>query len=201
MTSARYALEISVERPDDAGSGGAGRVRLTARMELPAGEEFPREEVARLLRELRAEMDRAVPARSEGPPGPDRSLPELLEAYRPRQPELVELLREEGELREGEYRMLREHLASGPASRALRPTSPQLLPEPAPPTLSSPLAAAPAQAEPAGPTRPVPELLERYQIESLKQAGAVRARRQISFDEYMALKRHFGASSAAPGER
>jgi hypothetical protein len=42
----------------------------------------------------------------------------------------------------------------------------------------------------------VEELLHTYQITSLRQAGAVRARRQISFDEYMSLKRHFAASEA-----
>jgi hypothetical protein len=35
-----------------------------------------------------------------------------------------------------------------------------------------------------------------YQINSLKQAGAVRARREISFSEYMALKRHFQEAEA-----
>jgi hypothetical protein len=50
----------------------------------------------------------------------------------------------------------------------------------------------PLAAEPKlPPARPVPELLRTFQIASLRQAGAVRARRQISFAEYMALKRHF----------
>jgi hypothetical protein len=47
----------------------------------------------------------------------------------------------------------------------------------------------------------VPELLRTFQIETLRQAGAVRARRQISFEEYMALKRHFEAASAGPDGR
>ena len=39
-----------------------------------------------------------------------------------------------------------------------------------------------------------------YAVDSLKQAGAVRARREISFAEYMALKRHF-QEAEANGER
>ncbi|MHB8352389.1 MAG: hypothetical protein ACYDFT_06875 [Thermoplasmata archaeon] len=196
MPRPSYLLEISVERVEEPEGGSAPlRVRLVARLPVEADGEFPREEVGRLLREIRSEMDRAIPPKSAGPPGPDRPLRELLEAYRPRQPELIDLLRDEGELREGEYWLLKAHLAApgsvapGVAPLPLRPAE---LPAP------STLAAAPAGAEPVGPARPVVELLERYQITSIRQAGAVRARRQISFDEYMALKRHFGPSTGDP---
>jgi hypothetical protein len=46
--------------------------------------------------------------------------------------------------------------------------------------------------------RPVDELVRTYRIESIKQAGAVRARRQISYEEYMALKRHFQSEPPVP---
>ncbi len=202
MVRPPYLLEISVERiAEPEGGEAAARIRCTARWNVAADGEFPREELRHVLAEMRTEMDRAVPPHRAGPAGPDRPLPELLEAYRPRQPELVELLREEGELREGEYRLLKEHLAAtgrtgGPGAE---------MPMPAPPyrPAAAPggLAGAPAGADAAGPARPVPELLERYQITSIKQAGAVRARRQISFDEYMALKRHFGPAAGEPSGR
>lgn len=190
MPRPSYLLEICVERVEEPENGSAPlRVRLSARLPVEPDGEFPREEVDRLLREIRSGLDRAVPPRGHGPAGPDRPLPELLEAYRPRQPELIDLLRDEGELREGEYLLLKSHLA-GPGRTAPPGTAPTARAAEA--AVPASLAAAPAGAEPVGPTRPVAELLERYQIVSIRQAGAVRARRQISFDEYMALKRHFG---------
>ena len=139
------------------------------------------------------------------PPRPDRELTELVETYRPRQSELVDLLRDEGELTAVEHGRLREYLAAGttrlpdrsfedaPASAR----SPASRDGPAP-TMAPPLAAAPLESDRTPSTsRPVPVLLEQYQISSLKQAGAVRARRQISYEEYMALKRHFGGPAAA----
>jgi len=187
-------VELAVERPAN-GEVGAERVRLVARFEVPegAGGPTPRE-LGQALDQLRADLDVLV-----GPPlaaapalRPDRDLPELVDTYRPRQRELIDLLLGEGELTGGEHARLVEYLAT------VRAPSP-------PPTLSlsdAPLAAAPIAAAPIATerlpdrARSVPELLRTYQIETLRQAGAVRARRQISFEEYMALKRHFENSAS-----
>jgi hypothetical protein len=70
---------------------------------------------------------------------------------------------------------------------------------PPPSVVDRPLAAAPVGVDRSlPPARPVADLLREFGITSLKQAGAVRARRQISFAEYMALKRHF-ESGPPPG--
>ncbi len=90
-----------------------------------------------------------------------------------------------------------EYLAAG--GEPIRP-----VPPPRPSFTDQPLAAAPIVAERSlEGARSVSELRRTYQIDTLKQAGAVRARRQISFAEYMALKRHFEAeasSASAPRE-
>jgi hypothetical protein len=130
-------------------------------------------------------------------PGPGtrtgtRPLEELVETYRPRQAELVDLLREDGEISAPEAELLNGYLARlGGAA-----TPEDLLPAGIPPPTDRPIAAMPLEVDraPVVP-RPVGQLLDQYRIESLKQAGAVRARRQISFEEYMALKRHFSAAS------
>ncbi|MEM0129094.1 MAG: hypothetical protein QXG65_02865 [Thermoplasmata archaeon] len=190
MPLRRRELELSVERPLSPGdTPEAGSVRLTARFEV--GGDGPlspgSEELQAALDQLREALDRlrlpSAPAR------PDRSLEELIETYRPRQPELVDLLREEGQLTPGEHATLKAGLfgASGTAP-----------PSPAPrPTEGGAGATAPRPVPSGGRPRTVPELLETYRIESLRQAGIVRARREISFDEYMALKRHFQGSAAA----
>jgi len=68
--------------------------------------------------------------------------------------------------------------------------------------VETPLAAAPALAgRPDEGARTVAELLRLYRIDSLKQAGAVRARREISFAEYMALKRYFQEPGASAERR
>lgn len=157
------------------------RYRATSR--IPVDGEGPTpEELGRMLRSLAEELDRALPAGVPPTARPERSLTELVETYRPRQPELVDLLLEEGELTEGESQQLRRYLTD----RSL-PTEPVVT--------DRPIAAAPL-AQDRAPARPrsIAELLRTYQIESLKQAGAVRARRQISFEEYMELKRHFAAT-------
>jgi hypothetical protein len=112
-------------------------------------------------------------------PRADRAVEELLETYRPRQMELVELLHADGELTDGEYAVLRARVTERP-----------------PEVGSAPAAVAPPAPVPRSGSRSVEELLRTYQIASLRQAGAVRARRQISFDEYMSLKRHFAAAEA-----
>jgi hypothetical protein len=193
-------VELVVERPS--GPDGAGeRVRLSARFEVPEGAEGPTpQELAQALDRLRADLDVLV-----GPPlaaapalRPDRDLPELVTTYRPRQRELVDLLREEGELTETEHDLLVDYLA---VNKAPPPPS-----APVPAASEAPLAAAPIVAERLPErARSVPELLRTFQIESLRQAGAVRARRQISFEEYMSLKRHFESapegSGGSPSER
>jgi hypothetical protein len=193
VTLRRRSIELSLERP----VGGAGVARLTARFETEPGDEGPSTtDLRRALDELSLELDALA-----GPPlaaapiaGTDRSVEELVEAYRPRQRELVDLLRDEGEISAAEHDRLLEYLAS----RGARPAPPSPI---APLAADRPLAAAAVGADRSlPPARPVPELLREYGITSLRQAGAVRARRQISFAEYMALKRHFeGAPATGAG--
>lgn len=192
-------FELSVEREILDTSGVSRRVRLTSHFLLPDGASAPTPaEYAEAIRELDRELEAArAQAGFRGPaPRVDRSRTELLETYRPRQAELVDALLADGEISEGEAEMLRSALPTpraGPRSEA--PTKPTLVPE-----TDRPLAAMPLSNDRA-PTvaRPVTELLATFQIATLKQAGAIRARRQISYDEYMALKRHFGASDPIPG--
>jgi len=171
----------------------AGTVRLAAKFEVPANEAAPNHsELARALDELRADLDGLVGPLLAGVPGSrsDRDLTELVETYRPRQRELVDLLLGEGELTSGEHARLVDYLGAPPAP-AERPSRPEE------PRVDAPIAAAPALAPRADDRiRPVPELIRQYRIDSLKQAGAVRARREISFGEYMALKRHFQEAEA-----
>lgn len=199
VTERRAPVELRVEREIPRSGGGTDRVSLGTRIEPPSEGALSAATLARELIELRSTLEDAI--RSAGlavAPRPDRPLSELLDTYRPRQPELVELLRDEGELSEIEYGLLREHLRSGSAvGSGSSPSAPGArTPRPVPP---QPLAAAPLETErPATAPRPVDRLLEEYRIESLKQAGAVRARRQISYEEYMALKRHFSRTPAEP---
>lgn len=196
----RREFELSVERPLGVESGGGGTVRWSVRFELGPEEERPSaNELARELESLTAELHALLGPGLAGLPigRPDRDLAELVDAYRPRQRELVDLLREEGALTAGEHARLLEYLAgaaTAPGVAPSTPTEPERLlatvpierPGAAPPSRPMPATGAPGEAP-----RPVEELLRTYQIASLRQAGAVRARRQISFSEYMALKRHF----------
>jgi hypothetical protein len=196
----RRQIELSVERP--LGGRAAGSVaRLTATFESGGSGEGPTgDELARALEELVREMDAAVDPSllPQGQGEPDRGLEELVETYRPRQRELVDALLGDGEITKGEHARLLTSLgalpaAARPAAVASRDTA--VLGE-------TPIAAAPISAEPKlPPARPVPELLRTFQITNLRQAGAVRARRQISFAEYMALKRHFEAESPPTAAR
>jgi hypothetical protein len=211
MPLKRTSLELSVERELPSGGGRpTERVRLAARFEGTTEDENPTvSELIEALARLQRELDGASgPAEVAATPRPDRELGELVDTYRPRQAELVALLREEGELSAREAELLTGYLArsgfAGLGSAAtvapearVPPYSVPPSPPPSHPPSSRPLAAAPLEGDrtPAIP-RPVPELLTQYQIISLKQAGAVRARRQISFEEYMALKRHFSSAEA-----
>jgi hypothetical protein len=185
----RREIELTVERPLRADAPSAGTIRLSAKFEPPSEAAGPsHSELARALDELQADLDGLVgPLLAAAPSArPDRDLTELVETYRPRQRELVDLLLGEGELTVGEHSRLVEYLGA--------PSAPAEPPPPAPRErrVDTPLAAAPALAgRPDEGARSVPELLRLYRIDSLKQAGAVRARREISFAEYMALKRHF----------
>jgi len=172
-------------------------VRLTARFELSDDASSPTHgELAAALEVLRSDIEALV-----GPPiaatpvaRGDRELTELVETYRPRQRELVDLLLADGEITPGEHRRLAEYLTLRPKEPA-EPTAAR----PSVPLADAPIAAVPIVAERSSePIRPVPELLERYQITSLRQAGAVRAKRDITFAEYMALKRHFESESKPP---
>lgn len=200
MTARRREIELTVERPLGPEPSSGGTVRLSARFEVGANGEGPSHaELAAELDALKADLEALV-----GPPiaaAPiargERELTELVETYRPRQRELVDLLLADGEITAGEHRRLSEYVN-------LRPKEPSEGPS-APPEFrvaDSPLAAVPiAASRPSEPIRPVAELLATYQISSLRQAGAVRARRQISFAEYMSLKRHFeqeGKSAEKP---
>jgi hypothetical protein len=189
----RREVELSVERPLRADSPSGGTVRLSAKFEVAeAGSGPDHSELARALDDLQADLDGIVgPLLAAAPVGrPDRDLTELVETYRPRQRELVDLLLGEGELTTGEHARLVEYLSAPPAPAEA----------PAPPMerrFETPLAAVPiVAARSEEPGRPVSELLRQYQINSLKQAGAVRGRREITFAEYMALKRHFQEAEA-----
>lgn len=191
--------ELSVEREVLGADGAPRRVRLTARIPSPAGTDGePALRLGEELKTLSRQVDEAIAAAGwvpSTPPRGERGLEELVETYRPRQPELLDLLRAEGELTLSEYDRLKAHLAGTlPVSVAV-PTPGSV----EPPVTDRPLAALPLANDRTPTTpRPVVELLSQYRIESLKQAGAVRARRQISYEEYMALKRHF-AGEATPG--
>ncbi len=194
MPLERRQVELSVERPLGPDRTADGAVRLTARFDVgPGGSPTP-QELAHALDELKADLDALVGTPLAGLPARriDRSLTELVDAYRPRQRELVDLLRDDGEITDVEHACLVEYLAgSAPAPVAERaPETP----------VDQPIAAVPISASAApAPQRSVDELLQTYQITSLKQAGAVRARRQISFSEYMALKRHFEGDGRPTG--
>jgi len=185
----RREVELSVERPLGPEPAPGAVVRLSARFEVPDGATGPTPaELAAALDGLRADLDALVGAPLAAAPIPrsDRELGELVEAYHPRQRELIDLLRDEGEITTAEHARLAEYLG--------REGAPRAPPRPVEPPAPAPIAAVPLAAVPAESGRPVAELLRTYQISNLKQAGAVRARRQISFSEYMALKRHFEPS-------
>ena len=190
-------IELSVERPLE-GRGPPGAVaRLGATFEFAGEEGGPSvAELSATLEQLVRDLEGVLGPSLAAAPAvrPDRPLEELVETYRPRQRELVDLLLADGELTESEHALLASRV--GPS----RPPAPS---RPVPPAAElskvgeTPIAAVPLAAEPRlPPARPVPELLRTFQIASLRQAGAVRARRQISFAEYMALKRHFEASES-----
>jgi hypothetical protein len=205
----RVELELSVSRERPTGSeGGTRRSTLTARYRLePEGSPVEPEEIAAALHRLDSELDEAIrklaPAVPDLPRAPrvERELNELVETYRPRQPELIDLLLNDGEITEGEHEKLRVHL--GGSSSKLRAEPPVAMASVGEqPAVDRPIAAAPLMSAPSGtPPRGVPELLRAFQIENLKQAGAVRARRQISFEEYMSLKRHFAQQQATESSR
>lgn len=206
MTVRRRDLELSVERPLGPDRTGSGTVRLTVRFE--PGEDGVGPSPAELAHELEALTEElnaliGLPLAASPIGRADRELAELVETYRPRQRELVDLLLEEGELTAKEHARLVEYLGAGEPASPGRPTTPSAVPEterliatvpidraPAAPVLPG-TGTEPGPARPGGTPRTVAELLRTYEITTLRQAGAVRAKRQISFAEYMALKRHF----------
>ncbi len=201
MPARRREFEISVERPLGPTAPSSGSVRLTVRFEPgvdgagPSADELARE-LASLTEQMNALVGLPLAATPIG--RSERDLTELVETYRPRQRELVDLLRDEGELSPAEHARLIEYLGSAAVPRG--PSTPPPIPEterliatvPIDRPISTPGPSPPGAEGP----RPVPELLRTYQISTLRQAGAVRARRQISFAEYMALKRHFEESAS-----
>jgi hypothetical protein len=203
MALRRRETELSLERPLGPEGAPAGVVRLTVRLEPSATGEPPSpNELAEALDGLKADLDALVGAPLAALPAmrTDRDVSELVETYRPRQRELVDLLRDDGEITATEHTQLIDYLST--LSVPPRPApSPVTRSEPEP-KFDQPIAAVPISADrtPAS-TRPIAEILRQYQITSLKQAGAVRARRQISFEEYMALKRHFLPTESPGAER
>jgi hypothetical protein len=193
----RREVELSVERPLE-GRGPSGAVaRLSARYEVggdgggPTAAELAKA-LEGLVHDLEEILGPSMAALSSS--RPDRSLEELVQTYRPRQRELVDLLLADGEITAAEHARLATGLGGAAPPSLARPPAPA---GELGPVGETPIAAVPLSAEPKlPPARPVPELLRTFQISTLRQAGAVRARRQISFAEYMALKRHF--ESAAP---
>jgi hypothetical protein len=183
----RKEIELSLERPLDATNPSAGNARLSARYDVLTATPT-HAELSEALDHLKADLDALVGVPLAGAPGvrPDRELPELVETYRPRRRELIDALRDDGELTRTEHERLAGYLAGIGAT-------PASIPVPVPePSFDRPIAAVPIAADRSPEAaRPVEDLLREYQIASLKQAGAVRARREISFEEYMALKRHF----------
>ncbi|MGI0132649.1 MAG: hypothetical protein ACREDK_06115 [Thermoplasmata archaeon] len=215
MSLRRVALELAIEREVGGADGQTPmRVRLTSRFEVDAVDGAVRpDEIAEALRQLLEEADRSIgtpDAAKVAPSRPDRPIAELVETYRPRQVELIDLLAEEGEVTPGEASALRAHLVLSRSATGVQPpphreAEPAPLPaEVEPPVQDRPLAALPLVNDrtPTEP-RPIDRLIREYRIESLKQAGAVRARREISYEEYMALKRHFVerevAATSSPG--
>ncbi|HYA10862.1 MAG TPA: hypothetical protein VEH10_04240 [Thermoplasmata archaeon] len=202
MSARRRHVELSVERPLGARGPADATARLSATFEPSTDGEGPSTaELSRALDELVRDLDGLLgPSIAVAPAvRSDRSLEELFQTYRPRQRELVDLLLADGEITSGEH-------ASLLASLGTRPSPAESTPPPPGPDVTgvgeTPIAAVPIAAEPKlPPARPVPELLRTFQIASLRQAGAVRARRQISFAEYMALKRHFEAAGPAEGSK
>jgi hypothetical protein len=188
----RREVELALERPLDPENPAAGAARLSARFEVTGAGPTPAE-LAEALDGLKADLDALVGVPLAGIPAAraDRELTELVETYRPRRRELVDALRDDGELTRGEHERLVNYLAGVGAVPGRAPTA---TPEP---TFDRPIAAVPIAADRTSESaRPVETLLREYQIASLKQAGAVRARREISFEEYMALKRHFQRDAA-----
>jgi hypothetical protein len=188
MPIPRRETELSVERPIGLPGTPGGVARLTVRFAAaPDGSGPTVTDLRAALEAITGELEALVgPPLAAAPVGrPDRELSELVETYRPRQRELVDLLRDDGEITAGEHARLVQHLGARRADAVSEARPPESV-------LDRPIAAAPIAAERTlPPARPVAELLRMYEIASLKQAGAVRARRQISFAEYMALKRHF----------
>ncbi len=197
VTLRRRETELSLERPVGPDGPAGGVVRLSVRLEPSATGEPPSpRELAEALDGLKADLDALLgaPIAALLATRNERDLSELVETYRPRQRELVDLLRDEGEITATEHVRLAEYLSTASAPPKATPPVP-IRPEP---RFDQPIAALPISADRLpGASRPVADLLRQYQIASLKQAGAVRARRQISFEEYMALKRHFQSSDAA----
>ena len=194
----RRPLELSVERPLDVRGLPGSVARLSTRFEVGSDGQGPSTaEISGALDELLRDLEAVLGPASTPTTASrtDRGLEELVETYRPRQRELVDLLLADGEITSAEHARLLASLASpGPPVASGPP--------PAAPGLGNvgetPIAAVPLSAEPKlPPARPVPELLRTFEITSLRQAGAVRARRQISFAEYMALKRHFESTGQA----
>ncbi len=115
----RVGLELSVERATPSTDGRAPSIaRLSVRFELNPADSRPSvDELHDALAELDRDLGEAVARLSRGSSqSADRPLAELIETYHPRQVELIELLRSDGELSDGEATALRRHLSPPVAS-------------------------------------------------------------------------------------
>jgi hypothetical protein len=201
VVARRRHLELSVERAVGLRAPTGTVARLSATFDAGADGEGPSPaDLARALDELLRDLDELLgTAGASGASGrEDRDLRELVETYRPRQRELIDLLLADGEITSREHGLLLGSLSErGPSAAPAAPMPPADLTR----VGETPIAAVPLSVEPKlPPARAVPELLRTFQITSLRQAGAVRARRQISFAEYMALKRHFESAGPTDGK-
>ncbi len=117
MPDPRRPIELTLERTvTPAGSPTPITVRVSTTWDPAAASDASgalAEEMARLGEQLDAAVALVAPDAVRR--RPDRTVPELVDAYHPRQPELVDLLRDEGELTPGEHAALRAHLEPTPA--------------------------------------------------------------------------------------
>ena len=113
MALERTEVTLSVELEAAPPGQPPRRLRLEARFRAGAGTPSAAElaeAVTALDRDL-AEATKRAGFFPTAPPRAERSVSDLVEAYRPRQPELVELLLAEGEVSPGEAEALRQYLA------------------------------------------------------------------------------------------
>lgn len=204
MTARRTGIKVAVEEEvPSPGEAPPRRVSVSATLEPSEGSEVTSKDVAEAVKALRAHLESATEAlESESGiakgPRPDRTVAELLEAYRPRSAELVDALLWEGELTPSEHQQLQAALKSSPALVPKVP--PSRVPAEATPTVPAPSRAASPPTTLAGAStsstvgpspRPVDVLLRELDLKDLRDVNRARGRRVISYEEWASLKAHF----------